>query len=209
MTSKQAFDPKYRPIWIAALGIIIAVLINWLTNLYSPDGLKDYFGDDYKMILLLFTVLLVLLMLILTHKQEKDGSDSRRSLATDKYNIPYTKVHRAALEKARKAISNGRLDEALGVLSDLRLPLLNEAVSLLSARLAKYQQGDIQGVLSFEQKDTSFNRITKDVLALVGRLESEMKILAGFDVTIRKYLMERVHCANEFSLSFIIFEIAE
>ena len=58
--------PNRRPILIAVLGIVIAILVNWLTNLYSPDGLKDYFGDNYKMVIALVTVLCVLVLLLLT-----------------------------------------------------------------------------------------------------------------------------------------------
>lgn len=193
MTFQQGFDPKYRPILIAALGIIVAVLVNWLTNLYSPDWLKDYFGDDYKMIILLFTVLCVLLLLMLTHQQENNKSTSSPSLNAPKYNIPPTKAHQEALQKARKAIEKAKTDEALHLLSDMRLPEVSEIVSVLSARWAKHQKGEWQGVLSFEQKDRETNRIIKDIVALIRVLESEMKTSAGFDASIKQYLTERYH----------------
>jgi tetratricopeptide (TPR) repeat protein len=191
MTFQQGVNPKYRPLLIAMLGIIVAVLVNWLTNLYSPDWLKDYFGEDYKMIILLFTVLCVLFLLLLTHQQENSTSTSTSSSNAPNYNIAPTKAHREALQQARKFVEKAKLDEALHTLSDMRLPEVSEMVSVLSARWAKYKRGDFQGVLSFEQKDTTANRIIKDILTFITVLETEMKTSAGFDASIKTYLTER------------------
>ena len=191
MAFQQGFNPKYRPILIAVLGILIAVLVNWLTNLYSPDWLKDYFGEDYKLVILLVTALCVLALLLLMHQQENSQSTTRPSSTLNSYNITNTKAHRQTLQDAKKAIEKAKPDEALRLLSEIRLPQVQESVSLLSARLAKHKISDIQGVLSFEQKDRGYNRLIKDIVDLIAVLESEMKTSAGFDVAIKQYLTER------------------
>ena len=132
MAFQQGFNPKYRPILIAVLGILIAVLVNWLTNLYSPDWLKDYFGEDYKLVILLVTALCVLALLLLMHQQENSQSTTRPSSTLNSYNITNTKAHRQTLQDAKKAIEKAKPDEALRLLSEIRLPQVQESVSLLS-----------------------------------------------------------------------------
>ena len=120
MAFQQGFNPKYRPILIAVLGIVIAVLVNWLTNLYSPDWLKDYFGDNYKLVILLVTALCVLVLLLLTHQQAGNESAIATSSTSNSYNITNTKAHRQVLEDAQKAIEKAKPDEALRQLSEIR-----------------------------------------------------------------------------------------
>jgi hypothetical protein len=191
MTFKQSVTPKYRSILITALSIVVAVLVNWLTNLYPPDWLKAYVGDDYKRIILVFTVFCVLVLLILTQQQENDTDTTKSSPSGSRYNIAPTKAHREALQQAQKAVGNAKPDEALHLLSDMRLPEVSETVSVLSARWAKLEREERQGILSFEQKTTASNRITKDILAFITVLKTEMNTSTGFDAEIKTYLMER------------------
>ena len=183
--------PNRRPILILVLTILIGVLVNYVTNLYPIDGLKDHLGDNYKMVIALVTVLCVLVLILLTHQQENNESLTKPLPASNSYNIANTKAHRLTLQDAKKAIEKAKPDEALCLLSEMRLPQVQETISLLSARLAKHTHSDIQGVLSFEQKDRDFNRLIKDIVALIAVLDSERATSAGFDASIKQYLTDR------------------
>jgi hypothetical protein len=167
-----------------SLSVLIAILgLVWLWATKVQHWSKDYIEPT----LVVVGSLIALCQFLMLRWNREDSINSQ----SEGYNIPNTKENRDLLSKAKEAIGKAQPEWALRHLTNLNLQKVNDTVSLLSARLAKHQQSNIQGILSNDDKDRTLNRINADILALITVLDSEMKTSAVLDNTIKEYLTKR------------------
>jgi hypothetical protein len=163
------------------LSVSIPVLgLIWLWATKQAHWLKDYMEPTAMVV----GALIVFCQFLITHW----GG----GLIVEKnkfYNIPNTKQYRDWLAQAKSLIADGTPDEALKILSAIKIESITTLVALLSGRWADYRRGYIAGVL--EHTDKTFIQISKDVLSLILALEAEMNIYGKVDKEVREYLQKR------------------
>ncbi len=170
--------------------ILVALIPEATGVLLNEWGLK-YLGDSYQLYLICFFVVAVLLLAYLTSDSWRGNGDALQAKRSTSYNIPKTAANQSLLQQAKRAIGQAQLVDALQFLSQINTPSVLEAVSLLSARLAKHGQMTIQGVLSYDKDVRTLNTLNRDTLALVSALENELKTGVEYQKTIKEYLLKR------------------
>ena len=107
------------------------------------------------------------------------------------FNLPDTSQNRTVLQEAKATIQQGKPEQALRLLTQFKISSIEESVTLLSARLAKYQRVNLQGIDSNDDNNRTFNRINADILTLIQALEAEIKKSAALEFTIKELLQKR------------------
>ena len=167
------------------LSVLIAILGMtwlWVTKLQHP--LKDYIEP----LLVVIGSLIALYQFLMLRWGNDEVSQIKEP---DYFNIANTTGNKTLLHQAKEAIKNAQLSDALQFLSQINSPALNEEVAVLSARLARQRQENIQGVLTYDENDRILNKISRDALALVVGLEQELATRANYQQTIKAYLLKR------------------
>jgi tetratricopeptide (TPR) repeat protein len=164
------------------LSVLIAVLgLMWLWATNQQHWLKDYI-EPIGMVVGSLIVLCQFLM-------QRWGSEEMVSHTS--FNLPDTLQNRTVLNDAKIAIQKAKPEQALRLLAQFKIPKIEESVTLLSARLAKYQRGNLQGIDLNGDNNQAFNRLTADILMLIQALEAEIKTSAAVDLTIKDHLRKR------------------
>ncbi|NUQ24925.1 MAG: NACHT domain-containing protein [Saprospiraceae bacterium] len=169
--------PQRRRLFIFLFLGCLTVPIGFIPDLVS-DELKAWclrhLGPSYSLYFIVFYIVGCFVLLAFSGEFRGVFSLSRRTSSRQPGKIAWSqegiKLLQAALDKLEKA----QLVESIEILSELKNPLGDEQLSLLSARLTKYYQDNRIGVLNSEQKETTFNRISKDLFDLIKSIENQL-----------------------------------
>lgn len=107
------------------------------------------------------------------------------------YNIPPTDENHELLRKAKAAIAKSHPDQALELLSTLKLKTLDIEITTLSSRLADLERTQSFGTESFDTETREYNKIKKSILFLITALEKEIAQSFEFYDKIRAALKSR------------------
>lgn len=107
------------------------------------------------------------------------------------YNIPPTDENHELLRKAKAAIAASHPEQALDLLSTLKLKTLDIEITALSARLADLERTQRFGTESHDTETREHNKINKSVLFLITALEKEIAQSFDFYDRIRAALKSR------------------
>ena len=107
------------------------------------------------------------------------------------YNIPPTDENHELLRKAKAAIAASHPDQALELLSTLKLKTLNIEITALSARLADLERTQRFGTESYDTETREHNKINKSIIFLITALEKEIAQSFEFYDKIRAALKSR------------------
>lgn len=160
--------------------VILVLGLIWLWATKQHHWLKDYMEPS----LVLVGVLITFCQFLITRWSGSQAIEKYKF-----YNIPNTRQHRDWLAQAKSSIADGKPDEALKILSAIKVESVTSLVALLSGRWAEYMRGQIAGVL--EHTDRTSYQISKDVLSLIAVLEAEMNTYGTVDKEVREYLQKR------------------
>jgi hypothetical protein len=164
-----------------ALSVMIPVLgLTWLWATKQEHWLKEYM-EPTAMVL---GALIVFCQFLITRWGSSPTIEKNKF-----YNIPNTRQHRDWFVQAKSEIADGRPDEALKILSAIKVENVANDVVLLRGRWAEYKRGQIADVL--EHTDKSFQRINNNILGLITALEVEMNTYEAVDKEVREYLKKR------------------
>ena len=163
---------------LSVLILVLGLIWLWATN--QEHWLKDYMEPS----LVLVGVLITFCQFLITRWSGGQTIEKNKF-----YNIPNTRQHRDWLEQAKSSIADGKPDEALKILSAIKVESVASLVALLSGRWAEYMRGQVAGVL--EHTDRYFHQISKDVMSLIAVLEAEMNTYGAVDKEVREYLQKR------------------
>ncbi len=107
------------------------------------------------------------------------------------YNIPPTDENHELLRKAKAAIAASYPDQALELLSTLKLKNLDIEITAISARLADLERTQSFGTESFDTETREHNKINKSIIFLITALEKEIAQSFEFYDKIRAALKSR------------------
>ncbi|WP_421795500.1 NACHT domain-containing protein [Haliscomenobacter sp.] len=107
------------------------------------------------------------------------------------YNIPPTDENHELLRKAKAAIAASHPEQALELLSTLKLKPLDIEITALSARLADLERTQRFGTESFDTETREHNKINKSIIFLITALEKEIAQSFEFYDKIRAALKSR------------------
>lgn len=176
-------------LFITLLTIALAVI----PNILSPEIealIKGKLGDQYKIYLFLLLPIAAFVLAYLTTDLNNKLTVAR-SKRLEELNIPATKENRQLIKAARKAIEQAEPEEALKQLSLLKIPDVDNKISLLTNRLTAYRRENSQGVQTNEEKNVTFNRINKSILSLIISLEQTLAKEEKYFEQIKEYLHTR------------------
>lgn len=159
---------------------IFALGLTWIWATRQDYWLKDYIEPTG----MVMGSLIVLCQFLITRWGGGQAIEKNKF-----YNIPNTREHRDQLVKAKTFIAQGKPDEALKVLSAIKVESVTTLVVLLSGRWAEYSRDRIRDVL--EHTDKSFQQISRDILSLISDLEVEINTFGEVDQEVRAYLQKR------------------
>ncbi|NUO02822.1 MAG: hypothetical protein HUU01_19620, partial [Saprospiraceae bacterium] len=167
---------RKRLLFFLTVGLL-TVAVGFIPDLVS-DELKAWclqrLGPSYPGYFIGIFVLACFILLALSGEFKDLLSFNRQAKNKQQIKIAWSKGTKKHLNSAKDSIKKAHLEDAIRTLSDIRNAAMNEQLSLLSARLAKYGQDSRAGTLSSEQTETTFNRISKDLLSLVKAIESQL-----------------------------------
>lgn len=169
--------PQRRRLFFFLIIGCLTIAVNFIPDLVS-DELKawclQHLGPSYPWYLIGFFIVGCFVLLAFSGEFSSVFSLSRRTSSRQPGKIAWSqggiKLLLAALDKLEKA----QLVESIEILSELKNSLVDEHLSPLSARLTKYYQDNRIGVLNSEQKETTFNRISKDLFDLIKSIENQL-----------------------------------
>jgi DNA replication protein DnaC len=107
------------------------------------------------------------------------------------YNIPPTDENHELLRKAKVAIAASHPDQALELLSTLKLKTLDIEITALSARLSDLERTQRFGTESYDTETREHNKINKSIIFLITALEKEIAQSFEFYDKIRSALKSR------------------
>ena len=107
------------------------------------------------------------------------------------YNIPPTDENHELLRKAKAAIASSHPDQALELLSTLKLKTLDIEITALSARLSDLERTQRFGTESYDTETREHNKISKSIIFLITALEKEIAQSFEFYDKIRAALKSR------------------
>ncbi|MCF8247305.1 MAG: hypothetical protein K9J37_19890 [Saprospiraceae bacterium] len=115
----------------------------------------------------------------------------RADTKSERLNIPVTQKSRQLLNDAKSAIENAEPQLALDNLYQLDSPTLKTALLGLRSRLSEYTKNKHQGVLTSEHESVGYNRLSRDIIELISKLEKELESDKNNYGEIRNYLIEK------------------
>lgn len=107
------------------------------------------------------------------------------------YNIPPTDENHELLRKAKAAIAASHPEQALELLSTLKLKTLDIEIIALSARLADLERTQRFGTETYDTETREHNKINKSIIFLITALEKEIAQSFEFYDKIRAALKSR------------------
>jgi len=169
--------PQRRRLFFFLIIGCLTIAVGFIPDLVS-DELKawclQHLGPSYPWYLIGFFIVGCFVLLAFSGEFSSVFSLSRRTSSRQPGKIAWSqggiKLLQAALEKLEKA----HLEESINILSELKNSLVDEQLSLLSARLTKYYHDNRIGILNSEQKEITFNRISKDLFDLIKSIENQL-----------------------------------
>jgi len=169
--------PQRKRLLVFIVVGLLTVAVGFIPDLVS-DELKAWclqrLGPSYPWYFIGLFVVACFILLALSGEFKDLLSFNRQAKNRQLIKIAWSKAAKECLKSAREKINKAQLEESIKVLSKLKNPDVEEELSLLSIRLAQHNQKSRSGTLSSEQQETTFNRISKDVLSLIKAIESQL-----------------------------------
>jgi len=107
------------------------------------------------------------------------------------FKIKWNKENTLLLEQSKNAVQNAEPEKAIKNLSIFENTLLQEEVAQLSARLSHHQSQYHKGILTFEEKEVSINRINDGIIHIISSLEQDLLTEKDYLKKVREYLTQR------------------
>lgn len=169
--------PQRKRLLVFIVVGLLTVAVGFIPDLVS-DELKAWclqrLGPSYPWYFIGLFVVACFILLALSGEFKDLLSFNRQAKNRQQIKIAWSKAAKECLKSAREKINKAQLEESIKVLSKLKNADVEEELSLLSIRLAQHNQKSRSGTLSSEQQETTFNRISKDVLSLIKAIESQL-----------------------------------
>lgn len=187
----DAIRNKLVPFIIMALFAIMGAMLPEIFGDQVKAMCEQYLGQYYPFILVTFFLFLFILTAYL--KPELAGRLFQQSpqKGTLRFHIAGTDANRRLLQEAKDAIREAETDHTLNILSKLQSKRLEEEISILKARLGQFRQKQRQGVLSEDNQAKTENKISRDILSLIGVLDQELSESYKYYESIKATLRER------------------
>lgn len=185
------FLKKIAPFLILVSFLILSALLPEILGEDAKALAKNYLGENYQYILVAFFLLLFLLAAYINPEMGLGLFSKTDKNNPERYNIPPTDDNHELLRKAKAAIAASHPDQALELLSTLKLKNLDIEITALSSRLSDLERTQRFGTESHDTETRAHNKINKSIIFLITALEKEIAQSFEFYDKIRAALKTR------------------
>jgi DNA replication protein DnaC len=185
------FLKKIAPFLILVSFLILSALLPEILGEDAKKLAESYLGDNYKYILVSFFLVLFFIVARINPEIGMGLFSKTDKSNPERYNIPPTDENHELLRKAKAAIAASHPDQALELLSTLKLKTLDIEITALSARLADLERTQRFGTESYDTETREHNKINKSIIFLITALEKEIAQSFEFYDKIRAALKSR------------------
>ena len=182
---------KIVPFLIITSFLILSALLPEILGEDAGKLSQKYLGDNYQYILVAFFLLLFLFAAYINPEMGLGLFSKTENSKRERYNIPPTDENHELLRKAKDAIGAANPEQALELLSTLKLKALDIEITALSARLADLERTQRFGTESYDTETREHNKINKSIILLITALEKEIAQSFEFYDKIRAALKSR------------------